>query len=299
MDIRCCQDKKGKVRKVKVGIQFFSVKNRLSREPEQTLRAIAEIGYKYWETCAIKGVPYDPNDMRSFGFGVTAAEAKQLMKELNVKAVGGHFSRNLVNRKNDLLHYLDYQAEAGLEAIGLAYGEKYTDLDSCKRNAEHFNWIGEECKKRGIQFYYHNHNHEFQRMNGKWILDWIMDYCDPELVRLELDTFWVLRSGNSPTDAIDHFGKRILYLHQKDLDKTAADHIILPVDNEHPGGKCSPEDFTEIGTGIMDIQSIIDRGNANGVKYIILEQDHTKNDELASIRMSMESFSRFHGIELT
>lgn len=284
---------------VKVGIQFYSVKDRLAADSESTLRAVAEIGYKNWETCAIKGVPYDPQDARSFGFGVTAPEAKALMKELGVTAVGGHFSRNLVNRREELLHYLDYQAEVGLQAIGLAFGE-ITDLDSCKRNATHYNWIGEECRKRGIQFYYHNHNYEFRMIDGKWALEWILDNCDPDLVRLELDTFWVLRSGNDPAAVIDHFGSRILFLHQKDLAQEAAGRVVLGSGDITSGGaRALPEDFTEVGTGIMDIQSIIDHGNRQGVAYIILEQDHSKLDELESIRVSMDAFSRFRGIELT
>ena len=281
---------------MKVGIQFYSVRDTLANEPERTLRNLAGMGYKYWETCAMKGVPYDPNDMRSFGFGVTASQARDLMKELGVTAVGGHFSRNLVNRRGDLPHYLDYQAKAGLKAIGLAFGES-SDLDSCKRNARHYNWIGEECKKRGLQFYYHNHNHEFKLLDGKWLLDWLMEECDPDLVRLELDTFWVLRSGNDPKKVIDHFGSRILFLHQKDLAKEAEDRVVLPEADPATGGQCPAEDFTEVGDGLMDIQGIIDRGNANGVPYIILEQDHSQRGEMESVKRSMESFQRFQGIE--
>ena len=59
-----------------------------------------------------------------------------------------------------------------------------------------------------------------------------------------------------------------------------------------------PDTFAEIGTGVMDIQSIIDTANdVCGSDYIVLEQDHSRFDELESIRVSMESFRRFRGID--
>ena len=57
------------------------------------------------------------------------------------------------------------------------------------------------------------------------------------------------------------------------------------------------KDFCEIGTGIMDIQSIINKGNALGAEYIVLEQDHTQLTQMESVRISMDSFHKFSGLD--
>jgi hypothetical protein len=102
-------------------------------------------------------------------------------------------------------------------------------------------------------------------------------------------------------------GERLWLIHQKDypaeyrdrinlIDKVNRDH--LKVDMNYFMGLGVEKEFTEIGTGIMDIQSIIDAGNGIcKADYIILEQDHTSHDEFESIRISMESFKKFEGIE--
>ena len=58
-----------------------------------------------------------------------------------------------------------------------------------------------------------------------------------------------------------------------------------------------PKDFCEIGTGIMDIQSIIDTANALGAEYIVLEQDHTQLTQMESVRISMDRFKKFSGLD--
>ena len=57
------------------------------------------------------------------------------------------------------------------------------------------------------------------------------------------------------------------------------------------------KDFCEIGTGIMDIQSIINKGNELGAEYIVLEQDHTQLTQMESVRISMDSFHKFSGLD--
>jgi sugar phosphate isomerase/epimerase len=159
-----------------------------------------------------------------------------------------------------------------------------------------------------MQFYYHNHYHEFQKFGGKTVYELLAEYTEADLVFLELDTYWAARAGVNPIDIIEKYQDRLILLHQKDFPEGASDPLNLfdgivdperNIDFEVFAGAGNPKSFTEIGTGVLPIQDYIDAANkAPQVEYIILEQDHTRLDELESVRVSMEAFKRFSGIAL-
>ena len=164
---------------------------------------------------------------------------------------------------------------------------------------------GKKLSEHGIKFLIHNHYHEFQKLNGKEILFHIMDNTDPNYVSFELDTFWAMRGGMDPLAVMDRLGDRLKLIHQKDFSKTSDSPINLWTVNDpnvlvtwDSFGKGSDhKDFCEIGTGIMDIQSIINKGNELGAEYIVLEQDHTQLTQMESVRISMDSFHKFSGLD--
>jgi hypothetical protein len=197
---------------------------------------------------------------------------------------------------------------------------------------EFFNNAGKECSDNGMTFLYHNHEHEFRSFNGKDVLDIIVENTDPAYLSLELDTFWTMRAGLDPVETIKHFGNRIKLLHQKDfawdavvpinkIGLTADEREMKPGEitgidgksayaqkGKHDTAVMSEEEaklfkanysaFTEIGTGIMRIQDIIDAANEyTNAEYIILEQDATRMPtQLDSIEKSMGAFQKFSGI---
>lgn len=36
---------------MKVGLQIYSVRDEVTKDPRGTLQKVADLGYKYWETC--------------------------------------------------------------------------------------------------------------------------------------------------------------------------------------------------------------------------------------------------------
>ncbi|MDR1863906.1 MAG: hypothetical protein LBQ67_08300, partial [Treponema sp.] len=151
------------------------------------------------------------------------------------------------------------------------------------------------------------HFHEFQIFDGSTVFDLLLEHTDPELVKVELDTYWAMRGGQDPAAFLKKWDERVPLIHQKDypaeyqdtinlIDKVNREH--LKVDIQYFMGLAAEKAFAEIGTGIMDIQSIIDVGNELcKADYIVLEQDWSSFDELESIKISMENFKKFKGIE--
>jgi len=126
------------------------------------------------------------------------------------------------------------------------------------------------------------------------------------LVFIELDTYWAARGGQNPVDLIKKYRDRLILLHQKDFPRNAPQPLVMydgvinrdvEINMEVFIATKNPLCFTEIGTGILPIQDIIDAAlSAPNLEYIILEQDSTQLDEIESIKISMRAFRKFSSI---
>jgi sugar phosphate isomerase/epimerase len=281
---------------MKIGIQLYSVRNHMAENPIETVRRVVGTGYRNLEVAN-----HNALQDSGVGFGVPARDMKALLGDLNAEVFSAHIYPLDPARMGPIL---DYHAEIGtkffVEPIVF-----YEDRDDVLRKAEAFNAVGERCRTAGMEFLYHNHYQEFQTFGRETVYELLMNNTDPALVKIELDTYWTMRAGQDPAALLKKFGKRVRLVHQKDFPKGAEDRLNLlasranaRIDMESFSASIAPDTFTEIGTGVIDIQKIIDTANsACESAYIVLEQDHSRYDELESIRISMESFRRFKGIE--
>ena len=284
---------------VRVGIQLYSVRQSMARDPYRTLERLAELGYRNFE-----GANHNARTDDGIGFGVPAKELRATLDRIGMQVVGCHINPLDPQR---LPTVLDYHRELGNTQIGCDIEfYPYGDLDYVLRRAEFFNHVGELCRERGMRFYYHNHYQEFQLVDGRAVYDLVMANTDPELVFVEMDTYWMMRGGQDPVAMIEKYRDRLVLLHQKDFPRDAPQPAVMfdgPVDRDAPITIDSfletkdPLCFTEIGTGVMPIQDIIDAaGRCPNFEYLLLEQDHTQLDELDSVKRSRGEFDRYTGI---
>jgi sugar phosphate isomerase/epimerase len=285
---------------VPVGLQLFSVRESLAKDAWGTLAHLAEAGFTRLEA-ANHNARNDPG----VGFGVDAHELRTKLDELGLSIVGCHINPLDV----DILpRALDYQAELGNTQVGCDIEFfPYGDRDYVLRRCETYNAIGKLAQERGMRFYYHNHFQEFQRFGDDYVYDLILENTDPALVKLEIDTYWMYRGGQNPIEWMTKHADRVILSHQKDFPEDAPqplnlfDGVVSPTENidmavfeERKDKRC----FTEIGTGVLPIQDILDTVSAlPHFEYLFLEQDHTAMDEIESVRFSHKAFdSKFTGI---
>jgi sugar phosphate isomerase/epimerase len=283
---------------MKVGIQLYSVRNHMAQDPIDTIRKVAEAGYRYIEVAN-----HNADTDAGVGFGVSAKEVNELLKETGAKIFSAHIFPMDPAKMTPILEFH--------QAIGTKYFVQpmdfFKDRDETLRKAEELNSVGARCREYGMQLLYHNHFHEFQHFGDKTIYELLMENTDPELVKIELDTYWTTRGEQDPIALLKKYGKRVRLVHQKDYTKgyEAERDLIASVeatndyvDLDRFNRDVRPETFTEIGTGVMDIQSIIDTAiEYCDSEYIVLEQDHSQYDEMKSIAISMDSFRKFKGVE--
>ncbi|MCP3774467.1 sugar phosphate isomerase/epimerase [Paenibacillus sp. MZ04-78.2] len=274
---------------IPVGLQLFSVREALAKDHLGTLEKVAQIGYKNVEFAF-----HNTSSDGRFEVEYTAKDLKKSMDTMGLRVVTSHVAHHPNLDWNEVIRY---NVELGSEGVVIPIYFFKSRQDAIEL-AKWLNTSGKKCKDSGIQLYFHNHYHEFQRFEGQSIMDTLLENTDPEYVSFELDTFWAQRGGVDPVAYMEKLGNRCGLLHQKDLSATAHPvNLLEKVSGELDADKVfsafNKEDFVEIGTGIMDIPSILRKAQELGsVKYIIVEQDVTVKDELVSVKESFDNIQK-------
>ena len=235
-----------------IGLQLYSIKELTGVDFLGTLEKVAEIGYTGVEFAGY--------------FNTKAKDLKKHLDKVGLKAAGSHIGIDTLNK--DLNSVIEYSLEINDPYIicpGLP-GPMRDSLDAYKKTSELFNKIGQKCKDNGIQFGYHNHDFEFEQFEGQYGLDLLVNNTDPNLVHIELDTFWVEYCNLRSVDFINKYKERCSILHIKDM-KSLEERI-----------------NTEIGKGVMDFKTITAAGKAYNVKWYTIEQEEFEIPQLQAIQ---------------
>jgi sugar phosphate isomerase/epimerase len=254
-----------------IGLQLYTVRFDMVPFPRKTLAKIAEIGYNSVENATYTGT-------QKF-YGLDAATYKKVLRDNGLIAPSGHYRLGMemvkgAPEKGTILHdwqrAVDDAATVGLEYMVCAYlaKEERGDLDHYKKLADIFNKAAETCKKSGIQFCYHNHDFEFQAQNGVFPYDILLDNTDKNLVQLELDLYWVKKSGQDPLALFQKHPGRFPLWHVKDMSKEA------------------DQRFAEVGRGIIDFKTIFEHKQDSGMRFFFVEQDKCPGSAFESITKS-------------
>jgi sugar phosphate isomerase/epimerase len=122
-------------------------------------------------------------------------------------------------------------------------------------------------KDYGILYGYHNHNFEFENINGVVpYFDIFLKDLDKNLTTLELDLFWATKAGQDPVEIFNKYPGRFQLFHMKDM-----------YTKEAPFFKTASNDFAPVGEGVIDFKRILAAKNIAGMKHMIVEQDSTKD----------------------
>lgn len=256
-----------------VGLQLYTLREAMAKDPDGTLKKVADIGYKEVE-------PFGYSDGKFFG--KTPKEFSDLLKSLGLTAPSGHYTTGNVvvtgkgTLKNDWKRAVDDAAAIGQKYMVCAYlfPPERTKLDDYKQFADLFNKSAEVCKAAGIQFAYHNHDFEFQTLEGQIPYDLLLSSTDPKLVQMELDLYWATFAKQDPVALFKKHPGRFPLWHVKDMEKT-------------------PERaFAPVGTGSIDFQRIFDAKKTAGMTHYFVEQDVCKLPPLESIAISYKNVQK-------
>ncbi len=248
----------------KLGVQIYTVRDAAYQDIEKTFEQLAELGY---------------TDLEIFGydgkfFGKTAKEFRTILKNTGQKLISSHHTTDL---KISSKLYDDWQIAAGdilsLDGQYMVYAYLFPEQrtkETFKSLPEIFEKFGEISMEGGIQFAYHNHDFEFEPFGDSNLYDFILNETSENLVKMELDLYWITKAKKSAIDYFEKYPGRFPLWHVKDMNNKG--------------------ETVEVGNGIINLDSIFAERKKAGLKYWFVEQDESQNP-FESLRISRDFLS--------
>ncbi len=244
--------------KARIGLQLYTLRDNLAADFEGTIRQAAALGYQ--------GVEFAGYYNRS------AEDVRALLDELGLTAIGSHVG--LQQLTDDLQGQIDYIKTIGGKLLicpSLPMEARESE-EAWRSTYAQLQAIGEEVRRQGLTFAYHNHAFEFEmQVDGEFAFDAMYSATTPEAVQIELDVCWVQFAGEDPLAYIRKYAGRVPTLHLKDFTKDAEGNIVT----------------LELGQGDVALLDVIREAEEAGINWLIVEQDRCQNPPLESVTNSM------------
>jgi len=227
------------ISKDRIGIQLYTVRDHMAVDLNNTLQGIAAIGYQEVEFAGY--FDHSPEEIRTIlsGEGLASPSTHIPLK----------FIQNSPNQ------IMDTALTIGHEYIVMPWImphqrslNKYTDY------IELFNKFGEQCQGVGLKFAYHNHDFEFEVIEGIRPIDLLIEETDNNLVSFELDLYWIIKAGEDPLRYIKKYPNRFPLWHIKDMANDGS--------------------MRDVGEGIIDFEEIFKLKELSGLEHYYVEHDN-------------------------
>ncbi|XOV93327.1 MAG: sugar phosphate isomerase/epimerase family protein [Bacteroidota bacterium] len=237
---------------VPLGIQDYTFRNSFPNGIEATLDTIAEMGFT-----ELEGGPKGD---------LTPEEYRKLCEDRGIKIVGTGAGFNEL--EEDPMAVVERAKALGASYVmcaGIPRAERGNfKLEEAQKAVEVFNKAGKVLKENGIIYTYHVHGFEFQPYMDGTLMDYLIQNTNPDDVSFEMDILWTHFGGGDPVALLEKYGDRWKLLHVKDLKKGT------PKDKT---GGTSVENDVVLGTGELDIPSILKASNKIGIKHMFIEDE--------------------------
>ncbi|RED55315.1 sugar phosphate isomerase/epimerase family protein [Cohnella lupini] len=246
--------------KPQVGIQLYSVRDRSEKDFLGTIKEIGEIGYRNVELAGY--------------YGHSAKEVRKALEDAGLNAPSAHVGLSVGDDAiwDKLKTQVDYGLELGLKRFIVPWyplGDNPTLADVHKM-ADTLAQAAKIVQDNGLQFGYHNHAFEFKPVEGKLVIDHILERVPADLLFAEFDLGWVKVAGQDPAAYVKKYAGRLPVVHAKDFKEDGTD--------------------TEIGKGSVDWDSALAACEEAGVEYVIIEQERYDVSSLESAKLNFAWF---------
>lgn len=250
-----------------IGVQLYSIRDVIgnpeayARNHEEAFKALAQMGYT-----SVEAACYSDGKL----YGVDPEQYKADLEAAGLKSLSTHIGRNLSDEElasgvfTESMKWWD-QAIAAHKAAGCKYVVCPSfavpqTLAGLKTYCDYFNAIGAKCKENGMLFGYHNHSHEFNKVEDKVIYDFMLENTNPESVFFEMDVYWAVMGHAAPVEYFKKYPGRFTMLHIKD--------------------------YRELGeSGMVGFDAIFNNAGLAGMKDFIVEiEAFTKGDWKESMK---------------
>ncbi len=244
-------------------LQLYSVRDDIRADYNGTIATVAEMGYTGVEAAGYSdGLFYE----------MSPAAFKQSIEAAGMEVLSSHAGRPLESPASDtdwddIWAWWDtaIQAhqEAGMKYIIIPWIPTPSTLVDLQAYCDYFNEVGDRCNAAGMKFGYHNHNFEFNEIEGEIMYDYMLNNTDRNKVFFQMDVYWVLQGGYDPVDYMNNYAGRFEVLHIKDE--------------------------LEIGrSGEVDFEAIYNNARVAGAKYMVVEVERYTGTPFDGVKESYD-----------
>lgn len=245
-----------------LGAQLYTVRSytQTEKDLDESLRLIAEIGYKTVQISAIGGF-------------IKPEKVKELCDKHGLKIVITHSDPNRI--LNDTENLIKEHKLMGCNYIGLgSMPDKYRTPEWIGHFTEDYKEAAKRIKDAGMLFMYHNHNFEFGKVNGKYYIDYLIEGFEPDEMGFTLDTYWLQMAGVDVCQWIERLKDRIPCVHLKDIAMNKYEAVMAPVME-----------------GNMNFRRILNELEKTNCKYLLVEQDICQESPFICLKKSYDNLA--------
>ncbi len=246
-----------------LGVQLYSVRDDMEKDPSGTLKKLAQMGYKYVEHAGYYGKKF---------YGYSIPDFKQLLNDNGLKMESGHDFLGSKQWNKSTSDFTDEwkQTIEDAAAIGMKYvispgvdESLCQNMNDFRHYMDMFNKTGELCKKAGIRFAFHNESYEFNHsLDNTLLYDLLLQSTDKNLVAQQIDIGNMYEPGGRAMHFLKKYPGRFLLMHVKD-----------EVKRDQPGSDGNTYESCLLTKGVIPVKEIVDYARKTGTKYFIIEQE--------------------------
>lgn len=277
----------------KIGVQAMMLKEKFTElGAYETLKMISEIGYSYIE---LSQIPMTEENVK---------EIKRASEDFNIKVVAMSAALEEIegikqeNLKNDFDKIVNdcKTLDCNFLRIGILPFHCMGSIEKMIEFSNKMEEIAKKLDKYGINLYYHIHHIEFEKYEGKFILDIIKENTNK--IGFEIDVHWAYRGGVNPVDLLKKYSGRVDLVHLKDykvgkFNMEALKYLKQEKAKEFFQAFVSSVQFAEVGEGTLNFKEIIPEAIKAGAKYLLVEQDDTYGvDSFESLKISARNLKK-------
>lgn len=253
------------MKKIPVALQLYSVRDVLYSDFEGIIKKVKSFGYEGVELPGLRAED-DP------------AEIKKILDFYGLAVPSSHVPMATMTADPEKV-FEDYK-RVGCDYIVIPWLDKNKDLseEAFDGTVEKIREVGKKAKAAGLTLLYHNHNFEFKKIKGEYILDRLYRMVEAEYLQTQLDTCWVKVGGEDPAAYLRKYANRAPLVHLKDFVGGGEEGLFALIGSDVKAeAKKEKFDFRPIGMGVQDFESIIQAAEQAGSKWLIVEQDSSSD----------------------
>ncbi len=241
----------GKALKETPGMVSYTYRNSFQKDVATTLDTIQRLGITNIEFSNL--------------FGRTAKEIRSLLDERKMRCTSfGVSYPDLVTKTDEVAQNAKILGASFVRVAWIPHEGAFT-IDHLKKAIDDFNKVGKTLKETyGLTFCYHNHGYEFQPFENGTLFDYLVSNTNPDFVSFELDILWAFHPGQDPAALLRKYGPRFKLMHVKDLRKGVVGDF---------SGRTPTENDVALGTGQIDIASVIKASAKSAMQYYYIEDE--------------------------